>query len=246
MKLEQVKLTAQNLSASGNVAHGFFGMPKHDPEMDREAMFHMQCVESCAELEVAAHAHVHQVHGRDVVRVMEGQAGSLAQADAMVTDKPGIALIIKTADCAPVLLADPKAGIIGAAHAGWRGALAGVLEATLAAMEDMGAQRANIMAAIGPTIAQASYEVGAEFKHQFLAETADASRFFSDDFGPKPHFDLPGFCAGQLSRAGMTAVEVLPVDTRDEKQGFFSYRRSCQHPESRYGRNASVIALRKT
>lgn len=246
MMLCQVKQTASSLTTLPGVAHGFFGMPQNDPGLDKEATFRRQCVEACDELNADSYAHVHQVHGRDVVRVSNGQSETLGEADAMVTDGPGVALIIKTADCVPVLFADPQAQVIGAAHAGWRGALAGVLQETLAAMAALGARLEHVHAAIGPAIHQPSYEVGAAFKEQFLAQNARADRFFSDKFGPKAHFDLPGFCQAALHESGIAGVQLLPIDTRDEKNGFFSHRRSCQHPESRYGRNASVIALQNT
>lgn len=246
MKLDQAKETVSNLLRLPGVTHGFFGMPQHWPDLDKETMFRRQCDEACTDLGLSSFTHVHQVHGKSVVHVTGVQASELAKADAMVTDKNDVALIIKTADCAPVLFADAQAGIVGAAHAGWRGALAGILPATIKAMEDLGARRENLHAAIGPAIHLPDYEVGDDFRDQFLMQAPQAAQFFSDDFGSKPHFDLPGFCAHALHSVGVSSVAVLPVNTRDEKQRFFSHRRSCQRPESRYGRNASVIALRKT
>jgi polyphenol oxidase len=166
------------------------------------------------------------------------------RADAMVTRAPGVALGILTADCAPVLFADPDARIIGAAHAGWRGAISGVLEATVAAMTELGAAPQRIAAAVGPCIAQASYEVGPEFPAPFLAEDAANAAFFvpaarADHF----LFDLPGYVARRLARLGLARVARTGGDTVAEPDRFFSYRRACLRKEPDYGREISVIAL---
>jgi len=168
-----------------------------------------------------------------------------AEADALVTDQPELALVIKTADCAPVLLVDPQAGVVGAAHAGWRGALAGILEQTVMHMTFLGAQRERIVAAIGPCIAPVHYEVGTEFQDGFIDASEQFARFFTQDEGEKPHFDLGSFCQEQLSASGIFASELLPIDTFDEKNRFFSYRRARGQHESGYGRNISVICLPK-
>jgi hypothetical protein len=182
---------------------------------------------------------VHQVHSPRAVFVEELWSGERPHADALVTTTTGLVLSVLTADCAPVLFADAKSGVIGAAHAGWRGALGGVLEATIALMREHGAR--DIAAAIGPTIAQASYEVGEEFKSNFLAADPDSSGFFSDAFGPKPHFDLPAYCAAKLERLGVSA-EIVAHDTFSDVM-LFSHRRSVREGAPDYGRNCSAIAL---
>ncbi len=168
------------------------------------------------------------------------------KADALVTREPGLALGILTADCAPVLLADHKAGVIGAAHAGWRGALDGVLEAVVAAMQDLGAQSKRIVAGIGPCIAQRSYEVGPEFPGRLFEQSADNDDFFC----PAPRaghflFDLKGYAARRLARLGIGSIQCLPCDTCGEPQRFFSYRRTCQTGERDYGRGLSAIYLER-
>jgi hypothetical protein len=187
---------------------------------------------------------LHQIHSSAVVTATEPwQQGP--QADAMVTTMPGIALGILTADCAPVLFADAQARVIGAAHAGWKGALGGVLEATLAAMEALGAQRARIAAAIGPCIAQASYEVGPEFRAQFVAADAANARFFvPSDRAGHHRFDLEGFVADRLARAGVDKIEALAACTYGRAADFFSFRRATHRNEPDYGREISAIVLR--
>lgn len=182
---------------------------------------------------------VHQVHSPHAVFVEGPWPAERPQADALVTTTPGLVLSVLTADCAPVLLADAKAGVIAAAHAGWRGALGGVLEATVALMREHGAR--TITAAIGPTIAQASYEVGEEFKGAFLAADPTYERFFSDAFGPKPHCDLPGFCSHKLEHLDV-AAEILPLDTFNDTS-LFSHRRSQREGAPDYGRNCAAIIL---
>jgi YfiH family protein len=186
---------------------------------------------------------LYQVHGRDVVTVTAPFGGERPKADGLVTNRPGLALGILTADCAPVLFADASAGVIGACHAGWRGAEAGVTDATIAAMERLGAKAAHITAVIGPTIAQASYEVGPEFPKPFLAADQRAARFFT----PSPRaghfqFDLPGYLVSRLAgRVG--TVHDMALDTRTDPQRFFSFRRTTLAGEPDYGRQVSVIAL---
>lgn len=193
---------------------------------------------------------VYQVHGRDVVVVDKAWAhGQAPKADAMVTNRPGVALGILAADCAPVLFADAEARVIGACHAGWRGAFAGVAEATVEAMCRLGAARERIAAAIGPCIAQRSYEVGPEFPRPFL-EQDEAN---ADLFAPPGHsagarpghllFDLAGYVARRLARVGIDAVGAVPCDTCREEERFFSYRRATLRGETDYGRNLSAIAL---
>lgn len=182
----------------------------------------------------------YQVHSPDVVRVT-GPWTDRPEADAMVTDRPEFGLCILTADCTPVLFSDPDAGVIGAAHAGWKGALAGVLLNTVEAMEKLGAERRRIRAALGPTIQQASYEVGPEFRDSFLARDAASEDLFVPGKGDRLHFDLPGFCMRQLSAAGLGAVDTLGHDTCAMEETYFSNRRRNLRGEPDYGRNASVI-----
>jgi polyphenol oxidase len=188
----------------------------------------------------------YQTHSIRVALVEQPWSREAApQVDAMVTRSPGIALGILTADCAPVLLADPAAGVIGAAHAGWRGAFEGVLEATIEAMQRQGAERHRISAAIGPCIAQASYEVGPEFHERFLAADAGNARFFRPSPGRAGHFrfDLPGYVGARLADAGIRHIEQSGHDTCAEAEEYFSYRRSTLNGEPDYGRNISLIAL---
>lgn len=185
---------------------------------------------------------LHQIHSDKVVTVTEPWDRERPRADSMVTDRPGIALGILTADCAPVLLADRKAGVIGAAHAGWKGALAGVLEATLDAMQALGARHERIIAVIGPVISQRAYEVGPEFVEQFLDEDWDNGRFFAGGEGDRAMFDLPGFCLARLRAAGVSA-EWTGHCTHSDPSRFYSYRRGCQMGEPDYGRLVAAIAL---
>lgn len=188
-------------------------------------------------------ATVKQVHSADVVTLRAGadlEAIGKTEADGIVTDQPGIAIAVLTADCQPVLLADAQAGVIGAAHAGWRGALAGVLEATVDAMRALGAT--EIRAVIGPTISQRAYEVGEELLDQFLAEDPDYHRFFSGGPNGRPMFDLPSFGLSRLRAAGVEA-EWSRHCTYSDPERFFSYRRSTHEGQVDYGRLISAIAL---
>lgn len=172
------------------------------------------------------------------------ERGSAPKADAVVTKTPGLAIAVTTADCVPVLFCEPENRIVGAAHAGWRGALGGVLEATLEAMEGLGADRGQIVASIGPAITQPSYEVGEEFRDNFLAEDAANGRFFVNPSPEsKPHFDLTGYVAARLGKAGAGAVDDLALCTYRDAERFFSYRRSCHAGEVDYGRQISAIVI---
>lgn len=188
---------------------------------------------------------VYQIHGREVaVADAAWDPKAAPKADAMVTDRPGIAIGILTADCAPVLFADPQNRVIGAAHAGWRGAVAGVLRATVEAMERLGADRRSIRAAVGPTIAQASYEVGPEFPAPFVAEDPANKRFFRPSVRTGHHmFDLTGYVAGRLVALDIAQAEVLNRDTCAEEDLFFSYRRTTLRKEADYGRELSAIVI---
>jgi YfiH family protein len=186
-----------------------------------------------------------QVHGAEAVRVTTAwPPGAGPRADAAVTDRTGIALGIVTADCAPVLFADAEAGVIGAAHAGWRGAVAGVLEATVAAMTDLGAAAGRIAAAVGPCIAQPSYEVAADLRDAVLGGAPADARFFAP--GKREgrwQFDLAGYCAARLAALGLGEVEVLARDTVAEEALFFSHRRRTLADGGPIGHQISVITL---
>ena len=189
-------------------------------------------------------ATVHQVHSAEAVIVEEPwPQDQRPHADAMVTDRPGVLLGILTADCAPVLLADAETGVIGAAHAGWRGALSGVTDAAIAAMETLGARREHIAAAIGPCIASPCYEVDEGFRTRFVETDLASSRFFADGPRGKPHFDLAGYVGHRLVSAGIGAVETVGLDTYAEADRFYSYRRATHLGEADYGRQASLIGL---
>jgi len=185
---------------------------------------------------------VNQVHSADVATV-EGPLSEVVVADALVTATPGLLLTILTADCQPVLFADRRAGVVGAAHAGWRGSLEGVLEATLDAMERLGAQRADITAVIGPCISQRAYEVGHDFMENFLVEDEQNSRFFAGGPNGKPMFDLPAYSLARLRAAGVGAAEWTRHCTYSDPDRFYSYRRTTHLREADYGRLISVIRL---
>lgn len=184
----------------------------------------------------------YQVHSADCVTV-DAPFAERPRADALATATPGLALGVVTADCAPVLLADPVAGVVGAAHAGWKGALAGVTDATVAAMEALGAARERIVAAVGPCIARASYEVDAGFRARFLDDEAANERFFADGRAGHARFDLEGYVAHRLAAAGVVRVETLGLDTYADARRFFSYRRSTHRGEPGYGRQIAIIAI---
>jgi YfiH family protein len=197
------------------------------------------------ELEADRLVTCHQHHSPDVVEVRRPwRREDNPRADAMVTNVPGIALGILTADCAPVLFADETARIVGAAHAGWRGAVGGVLEATLDGMVRLGAEPSRVRAAVGPCIGPRSYEVGPEFPAPFLADDPENARFFRPA-ARAGHFlfDLGGYVEARLRRAGVGHVERAPHDTAAEADRFFSYRRACLSGEKDYGRALSAIAL---
>ncbi len=185
---------------------------------------------------------VNQVHSPDVVTVT-GPLEGKPRADAMVSATPGLALAILTADCQPVLFSDPDAGVIGAAHAGWRGALDGVLEATIDAMETLGARRDRISAVIGPCISQAAYEVGPEFLDAFAADDPANLRYFANGKGDRMLFNLPGFGLHRLRRAGVGQAEWIGHCTYRDSDRFYSFRRTTHAGEADYGRLISVIRL---
>lgn len=187
---------------------------------------------------------LHQVHSAEVVTVTAPIApDERPRADAMVTDRPGLLLGALGADCPPILFADPDAMVIGAAHSGWKGTLAGVGEACVAAMEKLGARRERIRAAIGPAIAQASYEVDTGFRDRFLAIDPEWERFFRDGKPGHCQFDLEGLVAARLAAAGIGRVECLGLDTYADADRFYSYRRATHRGEPDYGRQMGAIGL---
>lgn len=244
-------------AALDGIAHGFLGRRGGvsagihaglnvgvGSDDDRGAVARNRDLARDAVLPGAALVTVHQVHSADVVTVTKPFAGERSRADAMVTRTPGLLLGILTADCAPVLFADAAAGVVGAAHAGWKGAIGGVTDATIAAMEALGADRARIAAAIGPCIARASYEVDAAFADRFCAVDPENERFFTEG-RRKSHFqfNLEGYVAARLAAAGIGRVEALGMDTYANDTRFFSYRRATHRGESDYGRQISLIGL---
>jgi len=249
-------LRAANLE-SPRVAHGFFGReggvsqgifaslncgPGSDDE--RENVFENRRRATDALNAGSSLLTLYQIHSPDVVTVTAPwNLGKGPQADAMVTRERNIALGILTADCAPVLFADEKAGVIGAAHAGWRGALAGVTDATIAAMEELGARRDRIQAAVGPCVAQASYEVDEGFRIRFLEADPANHRFFTPGPAGKPHFDLPGYLRERLGAAHLASFDMLGLDTYADPDRFYSYRRATHRGEPDYGRQVSLIGL---
>lgn len=248
-------LRAASLSALPGIAHGFFGrtggvsdgifMSLNCGPGSGDAPAHVAENRNrvCAAMGADVLNTLYQIHSPAVATVTEGWAQG-PQADAMVTATPGIALGILTADCAPVLFADSKARVIGAAHAGWKGAIGGVLAATVDAMEALGAQRHSVVAAVGPCISQHNYEVGPEFHARFLSEDKDYARFFIASDRPEHfRFDLEGFVAQRLRDAGVDRIETLSACTYARDADFFSFRRATHRGEKDYGREISAIAL---
>jgi YfiH family protein len=188
---------------------------------------------------------VHQVHSAHAVFVDAPWPGERPHADALVTATSGLALSVLTADCAPILMADREAGVSAAAHAGWKGALGGVIESTIELMRAHGAEPGRMSAAIGPCIHQASYEVGPEFRARFIDADAAHARFFASGAGAgeKFQFDLPGYCAARLAAAGVTQIDIAPLDTYAQAELCFSHRRSVHRGDADYGRNCAAIAL---
>src|SRR5947209_4369165 len=211
---------------------------------DREAIAGNRRLAIAALHPEAELATVHQIHSAEVVVASRPwPQGERPRADAIVTDTPNLLLGILTADCAPVLFADHRAVVVGAAHAGWRGALAGVTDATVEAMERLGARRENIQAAVGPCIGQPSYEVDEAFRDRFLAADAGNERFFVTGPAGKPHFDLEAYVVHRLLAAGIGEVKALNLDTYAQADRFYSYRRATHGGEADYGRQLSAIAI---
>jgi YfiH family protein len=227
--------------STGELAGLNVGYGSHD---DREAIAGNRRLAVAALLPEAELATVHQIHSAEALHVQRAwPQDQRPRADAMVTDTPNLLLGILTADCAPVLFADHRAVVVGAAHAGWRGALAGVTDATIAAMERLGARRENIHAAVGPCIGQPSYEVDEAFRARFLDHDPDNARFFVPGDAGKPHFDLESYVVHRLLAVGIDEVEALNFDTYSDADRFYSYRRSTHRGEADYGRQLSAIAI---
>ena len=228
---------SEGIFASLNCGIGSGDEPASVAENRRRAMERLRLPEE-------ALTTLYQVHSAKVVTAERWPVTERPKADAMVTRERGLALGILTADCLPVLLADPKSGVIGCAHAGWKGALSGVLENVIEAMLSLGSERTSIHAAIGPAIEQASYEVGPEFPVPFLEQRRENAHFFiaSDRPGHR-RFDLKGYAAQRLRAAGVETIDTLPSDTYTESERFFSYRRACHRGERDYGRLLSAISL---
>ena len=241
----------------GELPHGFFGRRGgvsggelaglnvgYGSNDDHSAIEENRRLAIAAALPGAELATVHQVHSPGVVHAQRPwPQADRPHADAMVTDRPNLLLGILTADCAPVLFADHSAVVVGAAHAGWRGALAGVTDATIEAMERLGARRDDIHAAVGPCIAQASYEVDEAFRDRFLGDDDANERFFVMGDSAKPHFDLEAYVVHRLIAAGVGEVEALNLDTYADAERFYSYRRATHRGEEDYGRQISMIGI---
>ena len=251
-------------SSLGDVKHGFFGRKggvsvgvyaslnagtgsRDDPEAVRENRRRIAAAfDARPELLIG----VHQVHSPTAVFVDAPWSGDRPHADALVTRTPGLVISVLSADCAPVLMADMEAGIVAAAHAGWKGALAGVLETTVQLMCAHGADPERIKTAIGPCIHRNAYEVGLEFEARFVAQDASFARYFTPGLAPGSHadkrqFDLPRFCADRLSAAGVGEVQMAawPYNTHAWPDHWFSHRRAVHRGEADYGRNCSAICL---
>ena len=249
--------TSEALAAIAGIRHGFFGRaggvsggdyaslncgPGSADEPDAVIENRARAMAALG-LPAEALYTARQVHGTNAI-VLDARCAPRRQGDALATAVPGIALGILTADCAPVLFADPGARVVGAAHAGWRGALDGVLGAAVSAMEALGAERARIVAAVGPCIGQASYEVGSEFRDRFEADDEDNARWFTRPLpGERPRFDLESYVGARLAALGVARVTVAGADTCAEEELYFSYRRACLRGKAGYGRALSAIAL---
>ncbi|MEO9968632.1 MAG: peptidoglycan editing factor PgeF [Hyphomonadaceae bacterium] len=250
--------TAPSLAHMPSVSHGFFGAQggvstglytslnagagsNDTPEAVAENRARIAAAIGADEPDHLLSCHQH--HSADVVHIT-APFTDRPKADAMVTKSSGLALAIMTADCVPVLFADAAAGVIGAAHSGWKGAIADICEATLEAMEALGADRSSIAAGIGPCIGQASYEVGPEFRETFLTHRAASERFFVQGNADRFQFDIQSFVRAQLVRAGVSRIDVVAHDTCALEDRYFSNRRRNRQGLPDYGRNASVIMLK--
>ncbi len=235
-------------SAALGVPHAFFGSDAGDCGLgsgqDPEIAARNRRRAADSVLPGAPLATLYQTHSPTAVIVTEAVPDDQRpRADAIVTATPGLVLGVVTADCAPVLLADVEAGVIAAAHAGWRGALGGVTDQAIAAMLTLGARADRITAAIGPCIARVSYEVDQAFAERLLADDAGNDKFLSEGPRGQPHFDLEAYVAARLAAAGVRRIEALGLDTYAFEDRFFSYRRATHRAEPTYGRQLSLIAL---
>ncbi|MDB5689384.1 MAG: hypothetical protein JWL91_1260 [Sphingomonas bacterium] len=235
------------LGRQGGVSTGLYaglnvGLGSDD---ERAAIIENRRLAAAAVAPAARLVTLHQVHSAEAVMVAEPFADDARpHADALVTDRPGLLLGILTADCVPVLLADARSGVVGAAHAGWKGAIAGVTDATIAAMERLGANRDRIAAAIGPCIGRASYEVDEAFLGRFAAADPGNERFFRDGRRAGYYqFDIEAYVVARLAAAGIVRIEALGLDTYADEARFFSYRRATHRGEPGYGRQISLIAV---
>ncbi|MCL4765949.1 MAG: peptidoglycan editing factor PgeF [Hyphomicrobiaceae bacterium] len=259
MPIDGEVVRADSLSGLAGISHGFFtrqggvstglygalncGLGSGDePRLVRENRARVARALAAPRDEVMT---LHQVHSATALVVDEPFApGKLPRADALVTRTPGLVIGALAADCTPVLLAEPRARVVAAAHAGWRGALGGILEAAVEAMIGLGAERSRIHAAIGPCISQHAYEVGPEFESEFLGADPRNAQFFSRDAAPaRPRFDLPGYVEHRLSQAGLAVVERRSPCSYGNESLFFSYRRATHRKEPDYGRQISAIVL---
>jgi hypothetical protein len=254
-----LKMSADNLGSTSRIAHAFFGR-------SGGVSTGLYASLNCGPGSNDGRAHVienrrialaalgssnsrlltlYQVHGAETVEVCEAwDMGRGPKADAMATSMPGLALGILTADCAPVLLADTEAGIVGAAHAGWKGALAGIIESAVDAMEQLGARRERIAAAIGPCISQRAYEVGDELRASVVVnDPADAQHFVPSDREDHWRFDLSTYAMTRLQRAAVRSISIIAACTYEREADFFSFRRATHRGEPDYGRQLSAIML---
>ncbi|MFC4291524.1 peptidoglycan editing factor PgeF [Sphingorhabdus arenilitoris] len=247
------KLTSSALSA---VAHGFLGRSGGvsagiyaglnvglGSADNRAAIDENRVRAANAVLSGAALNTVHQIHSNKVITVDRPFGDDRPEADAMVTATPGILLGILTADCVPILFADEQARVIGAAHSGWKGSITGIMDETVKAMVKLGASRENIACAIGPCIAQKSYEVDEGFFERFIEADPANDHFFIGGKAGHYQFDIEGYVAARLAAAGIRKIECMGEDTYSQPDRFFSYRRTCHKAESDYGRQISLIGL---
>ena len=228
------------------VPHGFFGRPDCGLGSSTDRAVAEENRRRAADMVIAGApiASAYQIHSPTAVVVTEPTAAEdRPRCDALVTATPGLLLGIVTADCAPVLLADRKAGVVAAAHAGWRGATAGVTDQAVAAMIGLGARIERIVAAVGPCIARVSYEVDDGFAARLTDGDPDSERFFSEGPAGKPHFDLEAYVVARLAAAGIRRIEASGRDTYALEQDYFSYRRATHRGEADYGRQLSLIGL---
>lgn len=249
-------LTAKNLSAMPNITHGFFtreggvstgiyaslncGMGSGDDK----ALVQKNRDIATKKLGVSKLCIAYQIHSANVL-IVDKPFTTPPELDALVTATPGLAVGILTADCAPVLLAEPNANVVAAAHAGWKGALTGVLEATIQTMRSLGAEPEHIVAAIGPSICQQSYEVDGVFHARFMEQDPQNDIYFLPARAGHFLFDLPGYCKDRLANAGIHNINILAHDTYCDENRFFSFRRATHRKETVYGRQLSAISIAK-